>query len=263
MLTELIVRTYKTLAEIALWVLIGIGAIVGFSVGKALGWPLLGLMIGAVGTFLILAIFLGAALLLEDIHTRVGSIEKKLIAKAAPVGGGPHADDEGGDGVSQPSPRKPTRLAGAMSASGFNASEIAAQLEARGVGAADAADQALATVFKGMETQVRSAKVMAADGYSSKEVADRLAAQGVKRADALALAQYVIFGSLPTAQGNSRPQADAAGGQPRANIQPKVAGTAPHGGAKFCRSCGQPQEAGAKFCESCGAQSGHTSPGGG
>lgn len=80
MLTELIVRTYKTLAEVALWVMIVIGGILGLALGGAIDRPLLGLAVGTVGTFFFLAIVLGAALLLADIHSRLVMIEQRLTS---------------------------------------------------------------------------------------------------------------------------------------------------------------------------------------
>ncbi len=84
MLTQLVVSTYKGIAELALWVMIITGAAVGYAFGGSMGHGTAGLIIGAVGTFFFMAVFLGAALLLQDIHTRLARIEQTFIASATP-----------------------------------------------------------------------------------------------------------------------------------------------------------------------------------
>jgi hypothetical protein len=91
MLTRLIVSTYKGITELALWVCVVAGAIAGFQLGSYGGRDngILGMIIGAVVTFLFLAIFLGAALLLDEIHSSLQRIEIKLrIAKTTATAGG-------------------------------------------------------------------------------------------------------------------------------------------------------------------------------
>lgn len=143
MLTQLIVSTYKTLAELALWVLIVIGALVGFGMGKAIGWPLFGLFAGAVGTFLFLAVVLGAALLIEDLHTIVKAIDRKLE-------GGASSNRDGGAGrdsptsqvgsLTMPAPNldKHARAAQLMAGDGYHEAEIIEALERQGLGKGDA-----------------------------------------------------------------------------------------------------------------------------
>ena len=80
MLTRLIVSTYKGIAELAIWVWIGIGAFAGFQIGNSGGNAngMIGMVIGAVAMFFFIAIFLGAALLLAEIHSSLQRIETKL-----------------------------------------------------------------------------------------------------------------------------------------------------------------------------------------
>jgi hypothetical protein len=71
MLTNLIVATFKGIIEITLWLCLiaGLifGAIFGYSSGD--GGLLIGGLLGVIGSFLILAIFVGTVLILVDIHT--------------------------------------------------------------------------------------------------------------------------------------------------------------------------------------------------
>ena len=78
MLTKWVVETYKTLVEVALWAFIIIGGIVGASAGNLAGHGFLGCIIGAATCFFGMAIFFGAALILQDIHERVKGIESHL-----------------------------------------------------------------------------------------------------------------------------------------------------------------------------------------
>jgi len=79
MLTRFIVSTYKGITELALWVCVVAGAVTGFQLGSFRGGntAILGMFVGAVVTFLFLAIFLGAALLLAEIHSSLLRIETK------------------------------------------------------------------------------------------------------------------------------------------------------------------------------------------
>lgn len=82
MLTRWIVETYKTLVEVALWAFMLIGGLAGAAAGGALDHGVLGFVIGVVAAFFGMAIFLGAALVLENIHERVKAIESHLKSKA-------------------------------------------------------------------------------------------------------------------------------------------------------------------------------------
>ncbi len=79
MLTKWVVSTYERLIEIALWLFLIIGAVVG---GKAGSPPLTGAIFGAAVAFLIMAVFLGAALQLTEISKRVAEIERQLKSKS-------------------------------------------------------------------------------------------------------------------------------------------------------------------------------------
>ncbi len=78
MLSRWIVKTYKTLVEVALWAFMLIGGLVGWKVGSVSNHGFLGFLIGVVVAFLWMAIFLGAALVLEEIYERVKAIEGHL-----------------------------------------------------------------------------------------------------------------------------------------------------------------------------------------
>lgn len=80
MLSKLVVAAYQSLVEITLWVFLIIGGLVGAGVGKTMDHPFVGLIIGAVVVFLGMAMFLGAALLLSEIHKSLAEIQKKLNA---------------------------------------------------------------------------------------------------------------------------------------------------------------------------------------
>jgi hypothetical protein len=86
MLTRWIVGAYKTLLEIALWASTLIGGLSGAvgDLGPAEG--LFGFVIGAAITFFGMAIFLGAALVLVDIHERVKAIENHVKSKGGTAG---------------------------------------------------------------------------------------------------------------------------------------------------------------------------------
>jgi len=81
MLSRWIVGTYKTLVEVALWAFMLIGGLVGAGAGAVLHHGFIGFLIGAVAAFFGMAVVLGAALVLEDIHERVKAIESHLKSR--------------------------------------------------------------------------------------------------------------------------------------------------------------------------------------
>ena len=78
MLTKWIVDSYKVIVEIALWAFLVIGGLVGCSLGAVVDHGFLGFLIGAVAGFFGMAVFLGAALVLQEIHERVKVIETHI-----------------------------------------------------------------------------------------------------------------------------------------------------------------------------------------
>ena len=90
MLTRLIVASYAWLVETALWLSIGLAAVVGYHVtvpvASAAGavltpefaWKLLGALALAAVAFLLLAVVTGPLLVLMDIRQTVRSIEARL-----------------------------------------------------------------------------------------------------------------------------------------------------------------------------------------
>jgi hypothetical protein len=142
-LTQLIVSTYKSIAELALWVLIVIGGLVGLGMGKAIGWPMFGLFAGAVGTFLFLAIVLGAALLIADLHTIVKAIDRKLEGGASSNrdgGTGSESSTSNAGSLTMPMPNldRHAKAAKLMASDGYHEAEIIEALEREGLGKSDA-----------------------------------------------------------------------------------------------------------------------------
>ena len=71
MLSKLVVRLYSILLEIALWLMLIAGAVIGFEARGFVG-GLIGLVIAAIFG----AVLLGAFLVLDDIRKKVNAIEK-------------------------------------------------------------------------------------------------------------------------------------------------------------------------------------------
>ncbi|MEK6765522.1 MAG: hypothetical protein AABY49_04750 [Planctomycetota bacterium] len=78
MLTQWIVTSYKMLVEVALWLFVVIGGLVGANLGAIGNHGFLGFIVGAAAAFFGMAVFLGAALVLGEIHERVKAIEAHL-----------------------------------------------------------------------------------------------------------------------------------------------------------------------------------------
>ena len=83
MLTQWIVTSYKMLVEVALWAFLIIGGLVGGGLGAMGNHGFLGFLVGVAGSFLGMAVFLGAALVLSEIHERVKAIEIQLKTKGS------------------------------------------------------------------------------------------------------------------------------------------------------------------------------------
>jgi hypothetical protein len=205
-LTQLIVSTYKTIAELALWVLIVIGAFVGLAMGKAFNFPWFGFFAGAIGTFLFLAIVLGAALLIADIHTTVKLIEKRLGGK-----GGSTGDADHGDGLSGPQAvLTPPRLeahakaARMMATDGYSAAQISEYLERQGLSKGDAATLA---------------------SRATSDPADRSAGQASSE--------------RPSQRREAAPDAATLSPKPMGRFC-RACGQAQEPGGKFCGHCGAP-----------------------
>ena len=81
MLSQWVVSTYKTLVEVALWVFLGVGGLVGAGIGGMMNHGFLGFLVGGTAAFFGMAVFLGAALVLGEIQKSVLSIEAKLQEK--------------------------------------------------------------------------------------------------------------------------------------------------------------------------------------
>ncbi len=81
MLSQWVVSTYKTLVEVALWVFLVGGGLVGAGIGSMMGHGFLGFLVGGAVAFFGMAVFLGAALVLGEIQKSVQSIEAKLQEK--------------------------------------------------------------------------------------------------------------------------------------------------------------------------------------
>ena len=79
MMTKWIVSTYKTILEVALWAFVLIGGFVGAGIGGILmNEGFLGFLLGAAVAFFGLAVFVGAVLVLEEIHSTLKEIQSKL-----------------------------------------------------------------------------------------------------------------------------------------------------------------------------------------
>lgn len=86
MLSQWVVATYKTLVEIALWVFLVVGGLIGTGIGSMMNHGFMGLIVGAVAAFFGMAVFLGAALVLGEIQKSVQDIQSKLEQpKAEPI----------------------------------------------------------------------------------------------------------------------------------------------------------------------------------
>ena len=79
MLTRFVVDSYEGLVEVALWVLLLIGATVGYFVGRTIGFPVAGLLLGTLFTFFNLAVLLGAALTVASIRRSVRDLEVRYM----------------------------------------------------------------------------------------------------------------------------------------------------------------------------------------
>lgn len=84
MLTHFIISAYKGIIEIGLWIMIIIGAMAGYALGAKVDSGGMGLIIGAVITFFVLAIFFGAALLLADIHSMLQRFGEQQLIRFGP-----------------------------------------------------------------------------------------------------------------------------------------------------------------------------------
>ncbi len=82
MLSNWIVSSYKILVEIALWVFLVVGGLVGGGVGAVMNYGFIGFIVGAVAAFFCAAVFFGAAMILIEILKSVKQIESKLENKA-------------------------------------------------------------------------------------------------------------------------------------------------------------------------------------
>jgi amino acid permease len=82
MLSSWIVSTYKTLVEIALWVFMVIGGIIGGGIGAMMNHGFIGFILGVIAAFFGMAVSLGAAMVLGEILQTVQKIESKLENKA-------------------------------------------------------------------------------------------------------------------------------------------------------------------------------------
>lgn len=81
MLSKWVVSTYKTLVEVALWVFLVVGGILGATIGSIVNHGLIGFLVGAVAAFFGMAVFLGAALMIGDIRQILQGIETQLRAE--------------------------------------------------------------------------------------------------------------------------------------------------------------------------------------
>lgn len=79
MLTKFVVDSYDAIVELSLWVLLVIGAAVGYFVGGIRDHEIAGMFIGAVVTFFNLAILLGAALTISQIRANVRDLEARYM----------------------------------------------------------------------------------------------------------------------------------------------------------------------------------------
>lgn len=69
MLSRFIVFWFKGIIELGLWSAMITGAAVGYGLGETRNMGILGLIVGALLTFIVLAIVFGTILILADIHT--------------------------------------------------------------------------------------------------------------------------------------------------------------------------------------------------
>lgn len=69
MLSRFIVFWFKGIIELGLWSAMITGAAVGYGLGENRNMGILGLIVGALLTFIVLAIVFGTILILADIHT--------------------------------------------------------------------------------------------------------------------------------------------------------------------------------------------------
>jgi len=77
-LSKWIFQSYRTLLEFVLWLFLGIGGLIGVSIGAAADHPFMGLLVGAATAFLGMVAFIGAALTLHEIQRNVSSIETSV-----------------------------------------------------------------------------------------------------------------------------------------------------------------------------------------
>ena len=78
MLSSWIVASHKVIGEIALWVFLAAGSLIGVTIVGLLDHVFLGFLVGSVATFFGMSVFLGASLLLGEIHSNVVDIRKRL-----------------------------------------------------------------------------------------------------------------------------------------------------------------------------------------
>lgn len=69
MLSRFIVFWFKGIIELGLWSALITGSAVGFGLGATQNLGIIGLIVGALLTFIVLAIVFGTILILADIHT--------------------------------------------------------------------------------------------------------------------------------------------------------------------------------------------------
>lgn len=78
MLSRWVVTSYKSLVEIALWVFLVTGGLIGAGMGSMVNHAFLGFVVGGVAAFFGMAVFLGAALVLGELLTSVQDIRSSL-----------------------------------------------------------------------------------------------------------------------------------------------------------------------------------------
>ena len=78
MLSSLVMQTYKTLLEVALWSFLIIGGLLGAGIGASMGHGIVGFIIGGLFAFFGMAVFLGAALILGEIQKSVQEIQRQM-----------------------------------------------------------------------------------------------------------------------------------------------------------------------------------------
>jgi cell division protein FtsB len=82
MLSRFIVFWFKGIIELGLWSAMITGAAVGYGLGENRNMGILGLIVGALLTFIVLAIVFGAILILADIHTLLKELVDQKTATA-------------------------------------------------------------------------------------------------------------------------------------------------------------------------------------